>query len=208
MLTKIKIHLLLAVYTVFTLLVGCVFSVSIQAANSGSTTASLGITKTLVCIFNFIAKPEKRIPRTNHWNTLLTVRIYNSSNTLITTVNQFRTDDSGSGSVDLCPRNLNLSLGLYSFDVIGYSHLCTKFNSIPAFETDSQVVDFSKNGVELLAGETSNVRDEKINSLDMSTQIRFLYRTDDEKNDLNRDGKVNSLDFSNTIYNLYKLGQC
>ena len=206
--TKIKINSLLTVLTAFTLLFSCYFSIPTKATNSGSTTATLGVTRTLVCMFNFSAKPEKRIPRVSNWNTLLTVKIYNSSSNLITTVNQLRTADSGSGSVDLCPQNLNLSLGLYSFDVIGYSHLCRKFSSIPAFETDAQVVDFSKNGVELLAGETSNVRDEKINSLDMSTQIRFLYRTDDEKNDLNRDQKVNSLDFSNTIFNLYKLGQC
>jgi hypothetical protein len=208
MLTKIKTNSVLSVVLLFTLLFSCLFTLNVDSSQSGSTTATLGVIKNIVCIFNFVAKPEKRIPRTNNWNTLLTVKIYNSSNTPLTTVSQLRTANNGSGSIDLCPRNLDLSLGLYNFDVIGFSHLCKRFNSIPAFETDTQVVDFSTNGAELLAGETSNVRDEKINSLDMSTQIRYLYRTDDEKNDLNRDNKVNSLDFSNTIYNLYKLGQC
>jgi hypothetical protein len=63
-----------------------------------------------------------------------------------------------------------------------------------------------KENKKMLAGETSIQFDNKINSLDFSTQVRSLFETNDQKNDLNQDGEVNTLDISNTVYNFYKTG--
>lgn len=58
-----------------------------------------------------------------------------------------------------------------------------------------------------LAGETSGIFDNYINSLDISTQVSNYNSTNNEKNDLNGDGVVNSLDISMTSFNVFTEGQ-
>jgi len=159
-----------------------------------------------VCPFNFLAKPEKRIPREGNWGTALKVDFLDSRKNVTNSI-QARSDKSGKASVNLCDQGIAIESGNYNFYVRGLSHLRKYYGNVNVVKDGSSVVDFSSGGSRLLAGETSNTFDNKINSLDASTQIRAFYKTDDEKNDLNRDEKVNSLDFSNTVFNFYKLGE-
>jgi hypothetical protein len=178
--------------------------VQVSAINSATSNVSLTILPGLVCKLNILVHPEKRIPRTGNWGTLLIVYIYQGDQKIASS--QARSDDSGRATFDFCSQNLNFTPGQYNFAVKGLSHLCKYFENVQSFENDTFDTDLTVGGKVLLAGETSNVFDDKINSLDASTQIRAFYSLNDEKNDLNREGKVNSLDFSNTVYNFYGLG--
>lgn len=149
------------------------------------------------------AHPEKR--HLNNYNTLLTVEVYKDDEYVGTVYTH--TDWDGEGEVSLCDLDANLGTGYYDFLVTGYSHLTKRFDRmLVVFRSAQAEIDFSiNNTVELLAGETSIIFDNYINSLDISTQIRAFYTTDN-RNDLNQDGYVNSLDISNTIINFYKHG--
>ena len=176
----------------------------VNAVNSAISNVSLTILPALVCKLNIMVHPEKRIPRTGNWGTLLIVYVYQGNQKVATGTT--RSDDAGRASFDFCSQNLNFAPGQYNFAVKGLSHLCKNFQNVQSFENDTFETDLTVGKKVLLAGETSNIFDDKINSLDASTQIRAFYSQIDEKNDLNRDGKVNSLDFSNTVYNFYGLG--
>jgi len=154
------------------------------------------------CIVQITVHPEKRIPSTNNWGTILRVEIYSGSSYLGSY--QVTTDSSGTGTANICSSNLKVLPGNYNFYLKGYSHLRKAFLNYPAFSTTKTTLNFATAG-NLLAGETSVIYDNYINSLDLSTQINHLY-TNDYKSDLNQDGKVNSLDISNTIYNFFKHG--
>ena len=157
------------------------------------------------CILQVKAYPEKRIPPANNWGTILNVAVYTiPAHTLLANFTT-TTNNQGIGMVDLCSLGYAPLPGNYDFYLRGYSHLRKLYANINAFSTYATTLDFTTGGKVLLAGETSNIFDNKINSLDISTQIKALYSSD-YKNDLNQDSKVNSLDISNTIYNFYKLG--
>ena len=181
------------------------FNIPVQAQGISKTAITLEIKIANICLLNLKVYPEKRIPRTGNWDTLLTAEIYNSANTYIGTL-QARSNSTGNAVFNSCAAGLTTPPGIYNFYVHGFSHLRKSFPLESAFDDNNRVIDLTTGGKILLAGETSNVFDNKINSLDASTQVRAFYKTDDEKNDLNRDGKVNSLDFSNTVYNFYRLG--
>lgn len=212
MLKIVRVFLFLASLIITVLLSGFSAFAATDSANLSLTVISedsnpgvVIITDKKICPFNFLAKPEKRIPREGNWGTLLSVDFLDSSKKVISSI-QARSDKSGNASVNLCDQNITLESGTYNFYVKGLSHLRKYYANINVVKDGSSVVNFSAGGSVLLAGETSNIFDNKINSLDASTQIRAFYKTDDEKNDLNRDNKVNSLDFSNTVFNFYKLG--
>lgn len=155
------------------------------------------------CTLNFIVYPEKRIPRVNNWSTVLDIEIISPSQGLVAST-KVKSNNLGEASVNYCDQGLNIKRGNYNIAISGASHLRKVFTNISLFK-DSKKINLSVENSELLAGETSVIKDNKINSLDISTQIKFLY-TNDYKNDLNQDGKVNSLDLSNTITNFYKTG--
>lgn len=155
------------------------------------------------CILNVKARPEKRVLLPN-WGTQLTVDVYKSGSFIGTALTQ--TDNQGEASVDLCAAGLTEFGGTYDFKVRGLSHLYMEYEDEPALYTAESDIDFSESEtISLFAGETSNIFDNYINSLDLSTQIVHLY-SDDNKNDLNQDKDVNSLDISNTIWNFYMNG--
>ncbi len=191
------------------LLLGVIFlpvsAVSTLAQGTSQTTITLEIKAPRVCLLNLKVYPEKRIPRTGNSGTLVTVEIYNILNQFQGTM-QARSNSAGDVTFNACANNIILEPGIYNFYVRGLSHLRKSFPLQQAFDSENTVSDLTTGGRVLLAGETSNIFDNKINSLDASTQVRAFYKTDDEKNDLNRDGKVNSLDFSNTVYNFYRTG--
>jgi len=156
------------------------------------------------CELDVTAKPEKRIPPVNNWDTVLQVNIYRSDNSLLfsTTVN---TDNLGKAKLDLCSKGIYPVNGNYNFCIRGYSHLSKYYPNTPAFTNYATYIDFSANNKVLLAGETSIIYDDFVNSLDLSVLIKNLY-TADYKSDLNQDSSVNALDISNLITNFYLPG--
>lgn len=158
------------------------------------------------CLLEVTVKPEKRIPPVGNDQTELTIDIYDTANNLQGTVTG-NSNNLGIATIDICDQGINLSPGTYNFKARGLSHLRKDFGDYFAFSLAVTEIDLSQSGTEkLLAGETSVIYDNYINSLDISTQINNLY-TNDNKNDLNQDSTVNSLDISNTIYNFYIAGE-
>lgn len=156
------------------------------------------------CVLELTVKPEKRIPATNNWDTILNVEVYRSNNTLLKAFTT-NTDTTGKSTIDLCDLGAVPVPDTYNFYLKGYSHLRKKFASVTTFQNYYNTVDFTTGGIKLLAGEVSPADDNYINIFDFSAQVKKLY-TNDYKTDLNQDGIVNSLDISNTIYNFYKTG--
>lgn len=159
------------------------------------------------CHLDITARPEKR--HMNNFSTILSIDIFDNLDNYIDTA-IVTTDVNGEGRVALCDQGIELDDSTnYNFYIRGYSHLRKVFANESAFSTALTVKDFWQSNPDnyLLAGETSNVFDNKINSLDLSTQIhKDIIFTNDYKNDLNQDGEVNSLDLSNTVYNFFEIG--
>ncbi|MBD3363059.1 hypothetical protein GF362_05040 [Candidatus Dojkabacteria bacterium] len=165
------------------------------------------------CELYVSATPEKRV--NDYLATILTIEIYedegpgedDGEGNYVGHV-QVLTNSDGYGTIDICDQLGEMPPpGVYDFYARAYSHLRKGFVDLDAFYTPNSTLDLTDGGsFQFLAGETSNVFDNKINSLDISTQINHLY-TDDYKNDLNQDDEVNSLDLSNTIFNFYLVGE-
>jgi hypothetical protein len=156
------------------------------------------------CLFEIIAYPEKRIPRNGNWSTILNLDLISTSTNQSLSF-QATTNSQGFASLDLCSMGFTPESGTFDLYLRGYSHLRKQFTNIDLFTFALTTLALTKDTQHLLAGETSVIFDNKINSLDVSTQVNNLY-TNSYKNDLNQDGKVNSLDLSNTSYNLYLTG--
>jgi hypothetical protein len=177
------------------------------ASHQDSTIVNIDIQDNL-CIFNITVKPEKRLPTTNNWGTLLTVEILDLSGFRIGTL-QGRSNNFGQATFDICAQGVAMTTNTsYNFYIRGLSHLRKYYPNVNIVLGAKGANDFSVGGTSklLLAGETSVIFDNYINSLDLSTQAKNFRRTDDEKDDLNRDGIVNALDISNTAYNFRKVG--
>ena len=147
--------------------------------------------------------PEKRVPIVNHWmnRNIVEIRPVGSTTPLVTQVVEMDADGVGQlNSIDVS----SLPPGNYDIAIKGYSHLREVFENY-TFVKNTLYFDLTTDGIKLLAGDTSVVEDNYINSLDMSNAVRNIY-SGDLKNDLNRDGVVNSLDTSNIVTNIYKSG--
>ncbi len=156
------------------------------------------------CILDINADMERRYK--DNMSTYLTLDIYDEDDEThlgsVTTL----TDEDGEAVVDICAEGLTIPDGRYDFQVRGYSHITKKFEDKRIEYDPIGTLDFTESETfEFFAGETSNIWDDKINSLDISTLINNMY-SDDYKNDLTQDEKVNSLDVSNTIDNFYMEG--
>lgn len=157
------------------------------------------------CIFQLEVRPEKRIPATNNWGTLVTVDVFSASNVYIGSV-QANSNNAGVAEFDLCASGLPLTGGTYRLYVRGFSHLRRNYGLQSGFTTAQTYINLVPIGT-MFTGETSVIYDNYINTLDISTQIGSMYSTSSIKNDLNRDGTVNVLDIANTITNFYLAGQ-
>ncbi len=191
---------------VFLVTVLATMTVSVFGQDNSETKLTLTIEKAL-CLLEIKVYPEKRIPRTNNWRIDvkgMDVIIKNTSNNITFNV---ATNNFGIGTYNLCESNQTLVLGdNFTVCILGEAQLLKRFENIVIENVFSQSVDLTTGGIELLNGETGVIRDEKINSLDISTQVRNLYSREEIIEDLNKDTKVNTLDLSNTIFNFYKLG--
>lgn len=172
--------------------------------DTGSVTVSAQV---FGCYILIRVYPEKRIPQIGNWSNQMFVDVFNSGDTLLTTLDITSNNLGFSPPIDMCAiLGTPPGPGTYAMRVKGLSHLRMRFPSVSAFTTVQTLFDLVNLRPPLLAGETSIVFDNFINGLDLSTQVNELY-TGDVKNDLNRDGIVNSLDLSNTIFNLYVFGE-
>jgi len=187
------------------ILVNSIFSIPKRKEDVLGDTASVNVSANVsACLLNFTLYPEKRIPSNGNWSNTIQLQIRNSVNTPLANVT-FDTNALGNAFVNLCDNGIKLTPGTYNFSVAGLSHLRKNFNGVSAFyfyQTDFVRTEANDR---LLAGETSVVYDNYINSLDISFLVATLY-TDNLRSDLNRDNLVNSLDLSNQVYNIYKTG--
>ncbi|MBN1915580.1 hypothetical protein JW796_01115 [Candidatus Dojkabacteria bacterium] len=153
---------------------------------------------------SFTVYPEKRIPPTGNWSTRMSVQIRQAGTTVpIIQRDNVTTDSNGYGEIILSDSEI-LNPGVYDFSFKGISHLRKNYYSYTISSLEPYL-NFTTNREYLLAGETSVIVDNYVNSLDVSTVVKNFYKTNIQ-NDLNRDGQVNSLDLSNQIINLYKFG--
>jgi len=170
-----------------------------EVKQSVTISALVGISK-----ITFTVYPEKRIPATGNWSTEMDVTVrHTGSPTIVLQRTGLVTNSSGLGVINLS-NSETIPPGNYDFTFKGISHLGRKYSGYN-LSTVYSYVDFSLSGTKLLAGDTSNVVDNYVNSLDVSTVIKNIY-TGVVKEDLNRDSIVNSLDLSIQIANLYKFG--
>jgi hypothetical protein len=157
------------------------------------------------CTLRTRVYPEKRIPATGNWATFGSIQVRQpGGGAQVLNSNSYSTSNIGESTLNLCDLGIVLVDQNYDFYITGESHLRKRFANFP-YSNAAGFVDFTVGGVVLLAGDTSIIKDNKVNSLDISTQIVNL-NTNNSRNDLNKDSEVNSLDLSNTIYNFYKLG--
>lgn len=154
-------------------------------------------------VIQFKLHPEKRIPRTNNWDTYVEFQIQECG-TLQNVLNfsNVSTDNLGNGVIYIPAAEFLLNRA-YAFKLKAYSHLTKQMGCYP-ITTAGNVVDFTPEG-DVLAGDASVVSDNYVNSLDISNTVRHLF-SGDYKNDLNQDSEVNSLDLSNEVYNLFVFG--
>jgi len=156
------------------------------------------------CLLDIKAHMERRYQ--DNMSTILTIEMYNKDDTTYLGSITTTTDSDGEAIVDGCAEGLTQPGGEYDYRVRGYSHLLKKFEDQDTYVNTVTDMDFTETETfQFFAGETSNTFDNKINSLDISTQIEHIFTTD-YKNDLTQDGQVNSLDISNTVDNFYLLG--
>ncbi len=190
-------------FLVFILLLA--FNTPLVSAQDESTKDIIINSTVSPCILYITVKPEKRIPAINNWDTFIDMDIYRSSNSSLLVSLNTPTNIFSKATLNLCDQSVFSTPGNYNFYIKGTSTLRKAYSNISTFNNYENFIDFSAGNSFLLAGETSNVFDNYINSLDLSTQIKNIY-TNSYKNDLNQDGSVNSLDFSITITNFFKSG--
>jgi hypothetical protein len=154
------------------------------------------------CSLELFFEPSNRIP--NNLSTQVNINIKFLDNTDFH-IYTLTTNSIGGGLYNFCSNNIYPATGVYNLHVKGISHLRRVISSQSLFTNVTTVKDYRQNEFLLIAGETSNTFDNKINSLDISTQIGKL-NTVDYVNDLNQDGIVNEADLVITRNNFFKIG--
>lgn len=176
------------------------FGFSINHANAQAGPKDVNIVAKVNYQINIKVYPEKRIPATANWSNQNTVeiRLPNSTTSLFTQV--VNTNANGDGVMTSVDSDI-IPPGNYDFAIKGYSHLRKKYSATLGNNIVTNI-DFTSPRDDLLAGDTSIIEDNYVNSLDLS-QISINLYSANLKNDLNRDTLVNSLDLSNMAFNLY-----
>lgn len=183
----------------------CWLTISQIRSNAGVLAEDVIVTASVpVCSLQLTARPADRIPPIGNWGTYLNVSVTNLTDQHLFAFGG-NSDNQGTINYDLCDNGVSVVPGTYNFYIRGLSHLRKKFPAVQTFTNYNSSVIFAAPSQYLIAGETSEVYDNFINGLDISTQVVSLY-TDDEQDDLNQDGVVNALDLSVTVKNLYAQG--
>ncbi|MBI5071519.1 hypothetical protein HZB93_01305 [Candidatus Falkowbacteria bacterium] len=144
------------------------------------------------------AWPEKRWPRTDHWQTraVVDLREVGASSTVLAD-GTVTTSSLGEGSVvftDAAPQS-------YDVGFKGLSHLRKILRNV-SLTAGYVTLDFTDDGeFYLKAGDVHRSRDNLVNALDLSTLLAVLSGAN-EVSDLNQDTRVNSLDINILLANL------
>lgn len=163
------------------------------------------------CELNLHVRPEARA--VNNWINEIDVEIYDSSNSLVGQI-LTTTDNFGDDTTDLCLEAppILLTGGEYDLYIDGKSHLRKKYDDINGFSNFITNIDtFALSGY-LAAGDSSNIDDDEVNSLDFTNIIRSYGLTSidigfNDKYDLNMDGVINSGDINILAGNIYDVGE-
>lgn len=196
---------IVVILSVFALMIGIAFfSQPEKRVLSETTLANVDVDVTVYnCQLQFTVYPEKRIPATNNWATNLSMEILNLSNTSLGSFSAV-TNNAGVATVNICDEGIFLTAGNYNYKIKGESYLQKRFDNYPGYSAGLTIVDFSGAG-ELKVGDNREGGDNKVNSLDLTAQVKNIYSTD-YKNDFNKDGVVNALDISTLLANFYITG--
>jgi len=153
----------------------------------------------------FTVYPEKRQPQPSHidnWSTGINFKVQDPITKQIILDKNTVTNKYGQGVINLLYSEI-VPDGKYNILLKGTSHLTKKY-ALMNFSHISENFDFRPYG-DLLAGDINPVRDDIVNSLDMSLLIGRLGENE-YVTDLNQDAIINSLDLSILEYNLSKIG--
>lgn len=148
------------------------------------------------------ARPEKRWPRTDHWQTraVVDLREVGASSTVLAD-GTVTTSSLGEGSVAFttaAPQS-------YDIGFKGLSHLRKILPNVD-LSIGRVAVDFTENETFYLkAGDVHRSQDNLVNALDVSTLLAVLSGAN-EVSDLNQDTRVNSLDINILLANLMVRG--
>lgn len=173
-----------------------------DAAGNFASGATAEATITAEIILNVKAWPEKRWPRTDHWQTRAVVDLQEiiplphvvAEETTTTTSLGVSTVTFGSAP-----------LQTYNIGFKGLSHLRKTISGV-SLATGHADVDFTEGGTFYLkAGDVHRSKDNVINSLDLSALLSALSGSS-EVDDLNLDTTVNSLDINILLANLMEVG--
>lgn len=149
----------------------------------------------------FRVYPEKRTPSFGNFSNVYLLQIINPiTNTIVYQKSGIVADNNGEFE-EFIPSQY-LPHGIYKVRIKGISHLSKDFNNVQ-IKNNTNFYNFTSGGNFLLAGDTSVIEDDLINSLDISRLEKTLF-TNILRSDLNKDGYVNSLDMSIQAYNINK----
>jgi len=193
-----KFKLLVCLITTFSLLAS---PAAIHAQPQAIVTVN---TTVQACLLDIVVRPEARVPAINNWGSTVDITILRNDNTTLATFTLI-TNNQGLGTYDFCANSIFPTPGTYKFYAKGFSHLRKRFLGVNTFNAYHDLVNLTGASNFLVAGEVSNVFDNKINSLDMSYVIN-KSGSGDIKADLNLDGIVNSLDTTILQNNYFKTG--
>lgn len=149
----------------------------------------------------FRVYPEKRVPSFGNFSNVYLLQIINPiTNTVV--YQKSGVVANNNGEFEELILSQDLPHGIYKVRIKGISHLSKDFNNVQ-IKSNTNFYNFTLGGNFLLAGDTSVIEDDLINSLDISRLEKTLF-TNISRSDLNKDGYVNSLDISIQAYNINK----
>jgi hypothetical protein len=182
-----------------------VFLVSISTFIYAQPQEDVTVTSSVqACLLDIIARPEQRVPAINNWDSVVDFNILTMADAPLASFT-LPTNIQGLATYDFCANSIFPVQGNYKFYARALSHLRKRFTPISAFNTYYDTINLTGASNFLIAGEVSNVFDNKINSLDIA-YINGMMGSSDVKADLNQDGIVDGLDVTIARNNIFKIG--
>ena len=148
-------------------------------------------------------RPEKRIPKTNNWDTSFNIQIRKPGKTYGELDTYSYTYSWGtSGPITMTANNV--PPGTYDIAIRAAAHLREIF---PNQVVNSELTqNFDLTSIPLRGGDCHPTADNYVNIMDLSYQATNIY-TSEDRSDLNDDGVVNSLDFQILLTNFDTAGE-
>jgi len=152
-------------------------------------------------VYEIVAWPEKRWPRTGNWGTTADFEIRTPGSIVPLESVTVDTNNEGRGIARITVAEDSQP---YDFALKGLSHLRKVIYGQVSFGNTTNSLDFTFGGTfDLYAGDCHPSKDNLVNSLDISTLVNDLS-TPERVSDLNADTLVNALDITIQLANLMK----